>query len=333
MWTFHTIYHPKIWGGRLIADLKGIVPPFENVGESWEISAVPGWVSVVKSDEGAGESLESLVKRLGEKLLGNANSIRFGDRFPLLIKFIDAASDLSVQVHPDDRMAEEEGLPNGKTEMWYIVASRPGAKVANGFCKPVDRGEYQSMLETGAIEEALRYMPTKAGMSFFIPAGRIHAIGGGNLICEIQQTSDTTYRLYDYRRRDDFGNLRELHTEKAFRALDFNDCGGEHLVCTVKGPDEKEILDTPKFSVNLLETKVGMERDYRSLDSFVIIIAVKGDVDLEQHDPDLMADPATVGVRSLLLREGEAVLIPASSAGLTIRPTSDSILLETFIRP
>ena len=146
MWTFHTIYHPKIWGGRLIADLKGIEPPYEAVGESWELSALPGMVSVVKSEADKGMTLDSLVGRMGARLLGKINHEKYGEQFPLLIKFIDAASDLSVQVHPDDRMAAEEGLTNGKTELWYIVSTRPGARIANGFQHPIEPDSYNTLL-------------------------------------------------------------------------------------------------------------------------------------------------------------------------------------------
>ena len=327
MWTFHTIYHPKIWGGRLIADLKGIEPPYEAVGESWELSALPGMVSVVKSEADKGMTLDSLVGRMGARLLGKINHEKYGERFPLLIKFIDAASDLSVQVHPDDRMAAEEGLTNGKTELWYIVSTRPGARIANGFQHPIEPESYNTLLESGEIEDTLRYIQTDAGMTFFIPAGRVHAIGGGNLICEIQQTSDTTYRLYDYQRRDAQGCLRELHTEKAFRALDFSDCGGDRLQPEVINDVEKLIVDDSKFSVRMIETKSRLSRDYSDLDSFVVLIAIKGDVTLLQHDSS-----DDTGIKTLVLREGEAALVAAVTEEITIEPSGDSILLETYIR-
>lgn len=326
MWSFHTIYKPTIWGGRLIADLKGIEPPFAKIGESWEISAIPGSVSVVKSSADTGESINGLVRRHGARLVGEKNYRKYGDRFPILVKFIDAASDLSVQVHPDPEMAAEEGLPNGKAEMWYVIDRLPGAKIANGFSRPVNPEVYHELLESGDIENWLRYTETHPGMAFFIPPGRVHAIGGGNLICEIQETCDTTYRIYDYRRRDSKGQLRELHTEKAFRALDFGDCGGETLTPVKVSDEESELVDHSQFRVNLLETSTALCRNYSGLDSFVILVAVKGDISLSH-----IGDSEIPGVRNLYLREGEAALIPAVARGLTIEPKDRAILLETYI--
>lgn len=323
MWTFHTIYHSKIWGGRYITKLKGIEPPFDTIGESWELSVLPGYESVIKNGPDTGLKLPELVLRMGPALLGKKNYERFGNNFPLLIKFIDASSDLSVQVHPDDKMAMEEGLPHGKTELWYVVSSKPGAKIANGFISPVDPADYYDLLKSGKIEESLKYIETEPGMSFFIPAGRVHAIGGGNLICEIQQSSDTTYRIYDYNRRDANGNLRELHTEKAYRALDFNDCNGDSLKPVIQSETEQKISECEEFKVNLLESDLTIERDYANLDSFVILIAIRGDVTLKSHD----------GSRDneLYMREGEVTLVPATCKNLTIQSDTRFKLLEVYI--
>lgn len=325
MWIFHTIYHSKIWGGRYIAKLKGIEPVSDSIGESWELSGLPGNVSVIKDGTDPGLTLNDLVEKMGPELLGRRNFERFGHNFPLLIKFIDAQADLSVQVHPDNKMAAEEGLPHGKTELWYVVSSKPGAQIANGFLNPVDPADYRDLLKSGRIEDSLRYIETKPDMAFFIPAGRVHAIGGGNLICEIQQSSDTTYRLYDYNRRDADGNLRELHTEKAFRALDFDDCNGDCLQPERRSEVEKKIAECDEFSVNLLESEARIDRDYSELDSFVIMIAIKGDVELENRRED--------GTQTTLpMREGEVVLLPATARSLSVTPHGPAKLLEVYIR-
>lgn len=329
MWKFHTIYKSKLWGGNMIASLKGISAPAELIGESWEVSAIPGSVSVVKSAADHDLSLVELVEKYGARLTGERVRQVNGDRFPLLVKFIDAASDLSVQVHPDDKMAAEEGLPNGKTEMFYIIHTLPGARIANGFRRPVSASDYHHLIESGEIEGCMRFTDTSAGMAFFIPAGRIHAIGAGNLICEIQDSSDTTYRLYDYRRVDADGHQRELHTEHAFRALNFNDCSEGLIESTSLPGGHERLLRYDKFTVNLLKCTGATERDYSRLDSFVLAVCVKGSCRLTSRN----RDSETPGMHELSLREGEAVLIPAAAGGVEIATTEGAEILETYVTP
>lgn len=320
MWTFTPILKSTIWGGSRIAPFKGIDTQMSAIGESWEVSGVPGSESVVAEGPDAGLTLPQLIDKYGLDLLGKKNFSRFGHRFPLLIKFIDAAADLSVQVHPDDEMARRHGSPNGKTEMWYMIDAAPGARLALGFNRPVDPATLRPLLDSGDIESLLRYIPVKAGDAFLIPAGTVHAIGPGCLIAEIQQTSDDTYRLYDYRRRDAAGNLRPLHIDLAMEATDFNYTQGAPQHYTPVRDIPVCLASTPYFTTNVLHLDMEVMRDYREMDSFVILIAVRG--------------KATVacGESKATLPAGRSLLIPASAKGVVITPEGDFSALETYIR-
>ena len=194
MWTFNPIFKTIIWGGEKIAPFKGIKTDQTSIGESWEISGVEGSESVVTDGPDAGLTLTQLLKRYGAKLLGEKNYQKYGDTFPLLIKFIDACQDLSVQVHPTDELARERGAKFGKTEMWYVLGAEKDARLANGFNRKVDPAEYENLVETGEIMNVLNFNEIKPGDTFFIPAGRVHAIGKGAFVAEIQETASTTDR-------------------------------------------------------------------------------------------------------------------------------------------
>lgn len=212
---FKPILKQTLWGGGKIVKFKGIEGhDGEQIGESWELSGVNGNESIAANGEYEGRKLPEIVAELKEKLVGTDNYQRFGDTFPLLIKFIDAKQDLSIQVHPDDEKARKYGLKNGKTEMWYIMDSDADASLRCGMKHLITPKEYKAMVAEGTICDAIAEYPVKADDCFFIPAGRIHSIGKGCFLAEIQQTSDATYRIFDFNRRDKDGNLRELHTEK-----------------------------------------------------------------------------------------------------------------------
>ena len=220
---FRTIFKDKIWGGNKIKTiLNKDFSPLPNCGETWEISGVEGNVSVVAEGEYAGKSLVELIDKYTDKLIGKKLYKKFHDQFPLLIKFIDANDDLSIQVHPDDKLARKRHNSFGKTEMWYVIQADPGAKLNAGFNRKVDKETYLHHLQNNTLEEILNFEEVRAGDVFFLPAGRVHYIGKGICLAEIQQTSDITYRIYDFDRRDDKGNLRELHTDLALDAIDFN---------------------------------------------------------------------------------------------------------------
>ena len=229
---FEPYLKETIWGGKQIAEYKGIKACSENIGESWEISGVKGHESIVAeggtSCEDKGLTISELIQKYREKLLGEKVYERFGTDFPLLIKFIDSRQDLSVQVHPDDKLAKERHGCQGKTEMWYIINSKPGAKIYAGLNKHITPEDYVRMTDKETIDghsplmDVIAAHDSHVGDIFFLPAGRLHSIGAGNLLVEIQQTSDITYRVYDFGRRDANGNTRELHIDLAKDAIDYN---------------------------------------------------------------------------------------------------------------
>lgn len=319
MWKFSPIYKETVWGGSRIAPFKGDAHKLLSIGESWEVSGVAGSVSVVLEGPDMGLTLNDLVKREGDDLLGHDVIARFGNEFPLLVKLIDAEADLSVQVHPDDMMASRFGK-NGKTEMWYVVDAQPGARLCNGFKRQLTEAEYDTLMAEGRIEDALNYVEIKPGDAFYIPAGRIHAIGAGAFIAEIQQTSDITYRVYDYNRRDAHGNLRELHVELAREALDLTDTGSGTIHAEAPAGGIANVVTSPFFTVNVAEATEPMTMEYEGVDSFKIYVAVEGDARIE-----------SMGVNVVLTR-GNSVLLAASEHDVTITPlTSRFRFLETYI--
>ena len=220
-YLFQPILKEIIWGGTDIRPFKGMTPTQEKIGESWELSHVDGDFSVVAYGADKGKTIDELIREYGESLLGAGVMKRFGTRFPLLIKFIDARDDLSIQVHPDDALAEKRHHSFGKTEMWYVIKATPDAALYCGFSQPIDVDEYVRRVEDNSIMEVLKRYNVTAGDVFFLPAGRVHAIGAGCFIAEIQQTSNITYRIYDYNRKGADGKGRELHTELAKDAIDY----------------------------------------------------------------------------------------------------------------
>src|SRR6056297_3527835 len=210
---FNPILKEKIWGGKKLKSILNKQTNRDDLGESWEISGVTGNISVVANGEFKGFSLKDLLEEYKEKILGEKIYKEFDTDFPLLIKFIDANTELSVQLHPNDELAQQRHNSFGKTEMWYIMQADEGAKINIGFKESVSKEDYISRLEEGKIVELLNFEEVKKGDSFFINTGKVHAIGAGVLLAEIQQTSDVTYRIYDWDRTDDDGNSRELHTD------------------------------------------------------------------------------------------------------------------------
>lgn len=319
MWKFNDIIKTVIWGGERIAPFKEIKTSLHHIGESWELSGVPGMESEVAEGPDAGLTLTQLLEEYGAALLGERNYRRFGNRFPLLIKFIDAQADLSVQVHPDDALAHERGQSNGKTEMWYVVKADKGARLANGFNRPVDPSEYEGLVESGRIEDVLNFVDIHPGDAFFIPAGRVHAIGAGAFVAEIQQTSDCTYRIYDYHRKDKDGHERELHTELAKAAINFSDTDGNPVKYAPHPDIPVNLVRSPFFTVNLLQIDEEVMRDYSESDTFVAIVATEGRAEI------------TCGAQTFPVHQGETLLIPATALGISIAPEGKFSALETYI--
>ncbi|HMB64508.1 MAG TPA: type I phosphomannose isomerase catalytic subunit [Eudoraea sp.] len=312
---FYPILKDRIWGGTKLGDVLGKDLKCDTVGESWEISGVTGDVSVVCNGDLKGESLTKLIAGDAEGFLGKSVVQRFGTEFPILIKFIDAKHDLSVQVHPDDTLARARHNSFGKTEMWYIMDAVPGAHIIVGFKHDVSMQEYTECLKNGSLPHILHNEDVARGDAFFINAGRIHAIGAGVLLAEIQQTSDITYRVFDFNRRDKDGKLRELHTELALEAIDY-ERKEDFRVPYPKVPNTANtMVECPYFTTKFLNLSNEYRADHSQRDSFTIYMCTDGEASIENED----------GIASI--KKGETVMIPAHSAGINVK-TRGAELLE-----
>jgi mannose-6-phosphate isomerase len=318
---FKPILMDKIWGGTKLNTLLGKpMGRLPNIGESWELSGVEGQVSLVENGFLKGNNLNELIEIYMDDLVGERVYNRFGNEFPLLVKFIDAAQALSIQVHPGDELAAARHQGFGKTEMWYVMQADAGSYLISGFQQEVSPEAYVQSVANNTLESLLAKHPVEAGDVFFMPAGRVHAIGAGIMLAEIQQTSDITYRIYDFDRRDHQGNARELHTELAMEAIDFKI--PEHYKTDYQ-PIENEVVDvvqSPYFITGVLKADKPVERDYYHLDSFIIYVCVDGRAQLEYGE----------GL-SVNVVKGETVLIPAELRLIRIIPESGVTLLEVFL--
>ncbi|MGE0018344.1 MAG: type I phosphomannose isomerase catalytic subunit [Draconibacterium sp.] len=318
---FKPIYLEKLWGGQRIKTLLNKdFGQLKNCGESWEISGVEGSISVVSNGFLEGNDLNELIEIYMGELVGEKVYEQFGNEFPLLIKFLDAQDDLSVQVHPNDELSKERHNAFGKTEMWYVVDADTDALINAGFNQPVDKSKYIESVENGSLIDILKYDEAHPGDVFFIPAGRIHAIGKGCMVAEIQQTSDVTYRIFDYNRLDNNGNLRELHTELAIDAIDYSYLPDYKTKYNAELNKSVELAKCKYFTTNLLEFNKYLEKDYHQIDSFVIFMTLDGSFDIETEEGTERVE------------KGETVLIPASIESLQLKPVSEKVkLLEVYI--
>jgi len=310
-----------IWGGSDIFSFKNIEPKQDGIGESWEVSGVKGRISVISEGELAGVTLEDLLAEAKSELVGKKVYEKFGNTFPLLIKFIDALDNLSIQVHPDDETAMKRHNSFGKTEMWYVIKSTEDAFLYSGFEKEITPDEYVERVKNNTITETLKKYNVKTGDVFFLPAGRVHAIGAGCFIAEIQQTSDVTYRIYDYDRKDAQGNSRDLHTEEAKDAIDYTVHNSYKTEYKPLVNQPVELVSCPYFTTNLLDVDISLSRDYSKLDSFVIYICMQGHCTIKDNKGN-----------DIFISQGESVLIPANTESVLIIPSESSKLLETYIK-
>lgn len=316
---FKPILKETLWGGGKIAKFKNIDgQEGRKIGESWEISGVSGNESVAGSGPCEGKTLTQIVAEMKEKLVGRDNYKRFGDVFPLLIKFIDANRQLSVQVHPDDAMAQRHGMRNGKTEMWYIMDSEPYATLRCGLKSELSPESYRQMVADGTICDAIAEYPVKEGDCFFIPAGRVHSIGAGCFLAEIQQTSDATYRIFDFNRVDKDGKPRQLHTRQAAECIDYSvkeDYRTSYAPAKNKGVS---LVSCPFFTTSVYDLDRPTTLDYTGLDSFVILIGLKGEAMLTDNEGN-----------TVTLRGGETLLVPATTGAISVSGTIK--MLETYV--
>lgn len=331
---FENNFHSVIWGGHRLKPMKHLAADNDPVGESWEISAVESSKSIVRNGPLAGVDLASLTKDYGALLLGNAVFKKYGSQFPILIKFIDAERDLSIQVHPNDTLARARHNKFGKTEMWYIMKAEPGAKLYAGFKEPISKYEYGKRIEDFSICDVLQEHEVHAGDVFYIPAGRVHAICGGILLAEIQQSSDVTYRIFDYNRPGLDGRPRELHTEWAKDALDYQVYPDyrTHYEHRINKP--VPIVVNEFFVVKLLEVNRAFHRKLYKYDSFIVYMCLEGNCTIRINSTRGFGENAEPPIRTITLTEGNSCLIPAGVADFHVTPHNDNgitRLLEAYI--
>jgi mannose-6-phosphate isomerase len=316
---FYPIYKQLIWGGEKLRELYGKTDAPEKTGESWEISQVEDNVSVVSNGFLKGKSLEEVIKIYKSELMGHRIFERFGSRFPLLTKFIHSNDDLSIQVHPGDEYAKKHHGENGKTEMWYILDSENDAQLIVGFNHDLDREIFLDKLNTGHLKEVLNFEKVSEGDVIFLPAGRIHALGPGIILAEIQQTSDMTYRIYDWDRLGQDGKPRELHIEHALNVLDYKAHGSYKTSYPSLMNTHVNLVTCPYFSTQLIHFDRQMDMDYRDLDAFVIYMCLEGELAIHH-----------AGGGPARLVRGDTILIPASMKETSLIPATRSKLLEIY---
>ena len=317
---FAPVFKEKIWGGQKIKTSLGLdFSPLPNCGEVWALSGVAECQTVISNGFLEGNELNEVLEIYMDELVGEKVYSRYANEFPILIKFIDASDWLSIQVHPDDALAARRNIGSGKTEMWYILDADPGAELIAGFNRKMNETTYLESLNQKKLKEVLNFEKVKKGDVFFIPSGRVHALGPGIVLAEIQQTSDTTYRIYDWDRVDSEGKSRELHTDLALAAIDFSPVDSYRTNYKHALNKPSTLVDCPFFTTNLIETDREMAKDYTALDSFVIYICVEGEATIN------------TGEGSVSLKAGEVVLLPAVIEQATIYPSIKAKILEVYI--
>ncbi len=317
---FKPIYQYRLWGGNKLRDVLGKKDAPDMTGESWEISGVEDNLSVVKEGFLEGNDLQELIEVYMGDLVGDSVYEKHGTEFPLLIKLIDANDVLSVQVHPDDALAASRHHAFGKTEMWHVIQADPGAVIYNGFNRAITREEFLEKVEEKKIEEILNIEPVKNGDAFFIPAGRVHATGAGILFAEIQQTSDITYRIFDWNRLEKNGRPRTLHTDLAVDAIDFKHYPSYRNDYSATSNRPSPVVTCPYFSVNLIWFNRTVERDYLDIDSFLIYICIQGSFLLNYGEENPM-----------LVKTGHSILLPAIFKDVVLEPRGETRVLEVYI--
>ena len=319
---FQPNLHEVVWGGDRLCHYKKLPGSDTPIGESWEVSAVPSSPSIIANGEYAGRDLISVINEAPEDILGQAVNEHYHGELPLLVKFIDARRDLSIQVHPNDEMAQREHGKMGKSEMWYIIDAKPGSYLYAGFKQEITPEAYKQHVADGTITDVLARHEVKTGDVFYLPAGRVHAIGAGILLAEVQQSSDVTYRIFDYNRPGMDGKPRELHTELAAQALDYHVESEYRTIYDENINRANLIVDSPYFSVRVTETPESFHRNLLKYDSFVITMCIEGDCHIRLRATG----------EELLLREGNSVLIPAVLADYDVIPLKLSTrFLDAFI--
>lgn len=317
---FKPVYKDKVWGGKKIQTVLGQnFSPLPNCGEVWVLSGVEDNQTMIANGFLEGNELNELVEIYMGELVGEAVYSKFGNEFPILIKFIDANDWLSIQVHPDDELAARRHNSLGKSEMWYIMDAEKDSELISGFSKKVNKDEYVKHLANNTLKSILNFEKVARGDVYYMPAGRVHALGPGILLAEIQQTSDVTYRIYDWDRIDKAGMLRELHTELAVDAIDFSIPDKYKTEYEPAENKTVDVVDSPYFTTNMIHLTQPLHKDYSELDSFVIYICPEGSFQLVVHEQEYFA------------KAGEAVLLPAAIESVDIHPKGECKILEVYM--
>lgn len=318
---FQPVFKTKIWGGKKIREQLNMPDaPAMQCGEAWVLSGVPDSESVVTNGSMKGNTLNELVEVFMGDLVGDQNFHEYGEVFPVLIKFIDANDWLSIQVHPDDELAAKRHKSFGKTEMWYVIQAEPGSQLISGFKHEVDKIQFMESVKNDTLKPLLNFEQVKPGDVFYIPAGRVHALGPGILLAEIQQTSDITYRIYDWNRLDASGMPRELHAEQAISAIDFSVEENYKTEYEAEENASNTLISTRKFSTKLVKLNQGMRKNYEELDSFVAYICIEGNMKLNVENNE-----------TLVVNKGETVLIPNALNNVEVFPQPNVQFLEVFV--
>jgi mannose-6-phosphate isomerase len=315
------IYKQTVWGGSNIASVFGRADVPEKCGESWEISAVQDSISVIENGFLAGNTLQEAIEIYMDELVGSAVYDAFGVEFPLLCKFIDSHDFLSVQVHPNNELAKERHNSYGKTEMWYIVEADEDAQIILGFDREMSRDEFLALVQDSKeLVNSLSYRAVKKGEVFFVPAGLVHAIGQGVLLAEIQQTSDVTYRIYDWDRKDAEGNERELHLDLALDAIDYSLPKQVSVLYEPYRIGEQKLLECEFFVCSLLYIETDFTKDYYPIDSGVVYMCVEGAGTIIYGEGEAET-----------ISQGETILLPASLCEITIQSSEPLGILEVYV--
>lgn len=318
---FEPVLKTKIWGGNRIIPFKHLKENLANVGESWELSSLDDNESIVANGPEKGCTIDEMVRHYKEELVGEENYANFGDKFPLLIKFIDAQQNLSVQVHPNDEMAKLRHDSLGKTEMWYVIDADKGAKITSGFSQAITKKEYKERVLNNTFSDVLQSYDAHPGDVYFLPAGRVHAIGAGVFLAEIQESSDITYRIYDYNRKDKDGKTRELHIDQARDAINYEVLDDYRTQYEPSKDEPVELVACPYFTTSLYDLTEEISCDYSELDSFVIFMCFEGGCMLTDNEG-----------HSIPVLAGETVLLSASTENVKLVPGKEGAkLLEVYI--
>jgi mannose-6-phosphate isomerase len=317
---FETVLKEKVWGGNTLFTRfnKGITASL-NIGETWELSAIADNLSVVSNGFLAGNNIEELIEVYMGDITGDFIYEKFGNEFPLLIKFIESQEDLSIQVHPNNELSKKRHNAYGKTEMWYILESKKGSKIYTGFREGVTKEIYEKALKDGNIEDILNVEIAVPGDTFFTPAGRVHAIGSGIVLIEIQQTSDVTYRIFDWNRNGSGKDKRELHTELALDAIDFRQAGENKIRVDPAMNKSENLVNCEFFNTNILCFNKAIDKEYYFIDSFVVYICTEGEFLICWDN------------NSEKVTKGETVLLPSMIKEVTLKPLNESRVLEIYI--